>query len=128
MNASAESGAPAPLPLGPEFVPLAEALADAYLDDLSALWRGEPHAGTFARRLERFWDPALNEADGTLLAFSPHGAGGRGIEWRSSGDEIWGVIPGRSGGYRIPRSLADTLANADDDAVVAVSVRRPIGW
>jgi hypothetical protein len=128
MNAFAESGAPAPLLSGSECLPQAEALADAYLDYLSALWRGEPHAATFARRLERFWDPALEEADGTLLAFSPHGAGGRGIEWRSSGDEIWGVIPGRSGGYRIPRSLADTLANAGDDAVVAVSVRCPTGW
>jgi hypothetical protein len=128
MNASAESGAPAPLPPGPECLPLAEALADAYLEYLSALWRGEPQAGTFARRLERFWDPALEETDGTLLAFSPHGAGGRGIEWRSAGDEIWGCIPGYSGGYRIPRSLADTLANADNDAVVAVSVRCPGGW
>jgi hypothetical protein len=109
-------------------VPLAEALADAYLDYLSALWRGEPQASGFARRLERFWDPGLAASGGTLLAYSPHGAGGRGIEWRSSGDEIWGCIPGRSGGYRIPRSLADTLANAGDDAVVAVSVRRPTGW
>src|SRR5689334_8169273 len=109
MNLSPESGASAPLPPRPASLPLAEALADAYLDYLSALWRGEPRVGGFARRLERFWDPTLAPTDGALLAFSPHGAGGRGIEWRSSGEEILGCIPGHSGGYRIPRSLADAL-------------------
>jgi len=68
----------------------------------SACWRGES-AHEFAMRLGSYGRPELPPAPATQPdAFSPHGGGGRGINWFEKSGEILGYITGRRSGYRIP--------------------------
>lgn len=114
----------------------AEDLARAYLDYISAYWRGDAGASTFGERLAAFWGAGLpTEPMRNADAFSPHGAGGRGIRWYECGAEICGYTPGCATGYRIPMTCIAELACADGispgQAVAApidrVQVSRPGG-
>lgn len=80
----------------------ARALATACLRYESACWRGDS-ARVFATRFGSYWRPVLPPVPSAEPdAYSPHGAGGRGIEWYEIGDEVFGYIRGASRGYRIP--------------------------
>lgn len=81
----------------------ARALAEGYLRYACASWRGDPGAPIFGARLGAYWQPRLAATPaGTPHAFSPHGAGGRGIAWSQLGDEVVGSIAGCPGGYVVP--------------------------
>jgi hypothetical protein len=85
-------------------------LAQACLRYESACWRGDS-AREFATRLGSYWRPELPPIPTTEPdAYSPHGAGGRGISWFEKGDEVLGYIPGRRCGYRIPVLAITELA------------------
>lgn len=85
-------------------------LALACLRYESACWRGEP-AHAFAMRLGSFWRPELPPTPTTEPdAFSPHGAGGRGISWFERSGEVLGYIAGRRCGYRMPVAAVPDLA------------------
>ena len=51
----------------------------------------------------RFWEPSLERPDGTPDARSALAADGRGIDWFERDGWVFGVIPGHSGGYLLPR-------------------------
>jgi hypothetical protein len=79
------------------------ALAHSYLRWASACWRSDRLAPAFATRLGAYWRPALPPMPaGRPDAISPHGAGGRGIRWYHTDNEILGYIPGAAGGYQVP--------------------------
>lgn len=85
-------------------------LARAYLDDVSAYWRGELDRCGFRARLARYWDPRLAPVgDVQVAAESPHGAGGRGLAWCAVDGEVWGCVVGARGGYRVPVAALPTL-------------------
>ena len=69
----------------------------------AALWHGEPSASSFAEWLADFWEPSLERPDGTPDARSALAAGGRGIEWFERDGWVYGVVPGQTGGYLLPR-------------------------
>lgn len=100
----------------------AEILAQAYLDYMSGCWRGDD-ATKFGERIIPFvgtdlppepWRPAD--------AYSPHGAGGRGIRWYERGDEVLGYTHGCATGYRIPITCIPELVSAGGIDVVSTSV------
>jgi hypothetical protein len=78
-------------------------MAAAWFSFNAALWRGDPAASDFAEWLAGFWEPSLDHPDGTPDARSPLATGGRGIEWFEREGWVYGVVPGRSGGYLVPR-------------------------
>jgi hypothetical protein len=81
----------------------ARTLAEGYLRYACASWRGDATAPIFGIRLGAYWQPLLPEAPaGAPHAFSPHGAGGRGIAWRQAGEMVIGSIAGSRGGYVVP--------------------------
>ena len=85
-------------------------LAMAYLLYESACWRGQP-ARVFALRLGSYWRSELPPVPKTEPdAYSPHGAGGRGIRWFEKSGEVLGYITGCRCGYRIPVSSIAGLA------------------
>jgi hypothetical protein len=85
-------------------------MALGYLHYACASWRGEPIAPTFATRLGAYWQPELTgEPAGAPDAFSPHGAGGRGIAWYHRGDEVFGYVHGAAGGFRVPDAAIPRL-------------------
>jgi hypothetical protein len=89
----------------------ARALALGFLRYASACWRGEEAARHFATRLGAYWRPQMPPMPTTPADdFSPHGAGGRGIAWYQTGDEVRGYIPGRGCGYRVPVDAIQRLA------------------
>ena len=69
----------------------------------AALWHGEPSASSFAEWLADFWEPSLERPEGTPDARSALAAGGRGIEWFERDGWVYGVVPGKTGGYLLPR-------------------------
>jgi hypothetical protein len=69
----------------------------------AALWRGDLAASSFAEWLAGFWEPRLERPDGTPDARSALAADGRGIEWFERDGWVFGMIPGHSGGYLLPR-------------------------
>ena len=81
----------------------ARLMASAWSAYYAALWRGDPAVSVFAEWLAGFWEPSLESPDGTPDARSALDAGGRGIEWFERDGWVFGVIPGRSGGYLLPR-------------------------
>lgn len=85
-------------------------LALACLRYESACWRGEP-AREFSMRLSSYWKPNLPPAP-TMEpdAYSPHGAGGRGIRWFEKSGEILGYVPGCRCGFRVPVTAVAGLA------------------
>jgi hypothetical protein len=79
------------------------ALAEAYLEYASALWRGESGCQAFGAWLSRFRCGCLPaEPLRPPDAVSPHGGGGRGIRWHEAGTAILGYVPGTGVGYRVP--------------------------
>lgn len=86
------------------------ALALSYLRWASSCWRGDTLAPVFATQLGEYWCPALPTMPaGQADAISPHGAGGRGIHWYHTDDEVLGYIPGGAGGYQVPVSAIPQL-------------------
>src|ERR671913_149223 len=69
----------------------------------AALWHGEPSASSFVEWLAGFWEPSLERPDGAPAARSALAAGGRGIEWFERDGWVYGVVPGQTGGYLLPR-------------------------
>ena len=69
----------------------------------AALWRGDPSASGFAEWLADFWEPSVERPEGTPDARSALAAGGRGIEWFERDGWVYGVVPGQTGGYLLPR-------------------------
>jgi hypothetical protein len=82
----------------------ARLMASAWSGYYAALWRGDPAASAFAEWLAGFWESSLERPAGVPDAFSPHAAGGLGIEWFERGRWISGYIPGHAGGYLLPRA------------------------
>jgi len=79
------------------------ALALSYLRWASACWRGDRLAPVFATQLGDYWRPALPTMPAYRAdAISPHGAGGRGIHWYHTDEEVLGYVPGAAGGYKVP--------------------------
>jgi hypothetical protein len=78
-------------------------MASAWLEHIAALLRGDPAASAFAEWLAAFWEPSLERPAGAPDAVSPFAAAGRGIEWFERDGWVSGYIPGRSGGYLVPR-------------------------
>jgi hypothetical protein len=89
-------------PRGP-VVRSAADLAIAYDRDRVAYWRGESDGRRFGTWLEDFWRPAVVLPIGPPTAVSVHGGGGRGIAWYDAGAVVVGCVPGRAGGYWVPR-------------------------
>jgi hypothetical protein len=81
----------------------ARLIASAWSSHFAALWRGNPAASGFAEWLAGFWEPSLERPDGTPDARSARAADGRGIEWFERDGWVYGVVPGFSGGYLLPR-------------------------
>jgi hypothetical protein len=79
-------------------------MASAWSACFGALWRGDPAASGFAEWLAGFWEPSLECPDGTPDALSALAASGRGIEWYERDGWVIGIVPGHSGGYRLPRT------------------------
>lgn len=81
-------------------------LSLTYCQAVSAYWRGDneflPQLDAW---LDRFWvqDGPLEPVT-SPLAVCPHGAGGHGIRWYDSGQAVLGYVPGKRGGYRVPRT------------------------
>lgn len=113
MIAIAERPAKAVFPLAPPALEgaAAQTLALAFLRYASACWRGEEGAARFATRLSAYWRTDLPPMPVAAPdAFSPHGAGGRGIAWYETADAVLGYIPGRRRGYRVPLDAVPGLA------------------
>jgi hypothetical protein len=84
-------------------------LSEAYLQALSAYWRGAAGSSDFEAWLTRFWIPDLHGGFSRPAdAYSPHGSGGRGIDWYDAPDVVVGVIRGQAGGYRLPIRAIDS--------------------
>lgn len=108
MAATAQRPIPIPIPITSAAArcPLAgaeaRALALGYLRYVSALWRGDARAAIFPLRLGAYWRSDLPHVPVAAPdAVSPHGGGGRGIEWYQSGGDVIGYVPGGCGGYRV---------------------------
>jgi hypothetical protein len=78
-------------------------MASAWSAYYAALWRGHPAASDFAEWLAGFWKPSLQRPNGIPDALSAVAAGGRGIEWFERDGWVYGIVPGHSGGYLLPR-------------------------
>lgn len=95
----------------------ARALALAFLRYASACWRGDESARRFAAQLGVYWRPRLAAAPAKAPdAFSPHGAGGRGIAWFQTHDAVLGAIPECNGGYVVPLAAIPRLVRCVADA------------
>ena len=81
----------------------ARLMASAWTAYYAALWRGDPAASGFAEWLAGFWEPSIERPAGPPDAQSALAAAGRGIEWFERDDWVYGFVPGRSGGYLLPR-------------------------
>ena len=89
------------------------ALALSYLRWASACWRGDTLAPVFATQLGAYWRPALPAMPaGQADAISPHGAGGRGIHWYNTDEEVLGYVPGAAGGYQVPTPAIPQLVRS----------------
>ena len=81
----------------------ARVMASAWAGHFLALWRGDPAASAFAEWLAGFWEPSLVRPDAAPDAHSPFAADWRGIDWFERDGWVSGHIPGRQGGYLLPR-------------------------
>jgi hypothetical protein len=78
-------------------------VAARYLGSISAYWCGERDGREFERWLSTFWDSELPPCPcRTPDAVSPHGGGGRGIDWYETPTAVVGYVAGSAEGYRIP--------------------------
>ena len=81
----------------------ARELALGYLRYASACWRGDARAAAFPLRLGAYWCAELPPVPATAPdAFSPHGAGGRGIQWYQAEDDVLGYVSGGNGRLSSP--------------------------
>lgn len=88
----------------------ARALASGVLRHAEACWRGDAGARHFTTRLGAYWSTQLPPRPRrTCDAFSPHGAGGRGIHWYQTDGAVIGYIPGCTAGYHVPREAVARL-------------------
>jgi hypothetical protein len=92
----------APSPTEPDGA-AARATARRYREYVCAVWRGDRDAKVFGEWLMGFWRGecpfvGAREPD----AVSPHGGGGRGIQWHETRGAVGGHVPGVGGGYRVP--------------------------
>jgi hypothetical protein len=81
----------------------ARLIASAWSSYYAALWRGDSAVSGFAEWLAGFWEPSIERPEGVPDARSALAAAGRGIEWFERDGWVYGVIPGFSGGYLLPR-------------------------
>jgi hypothetical protein len=81
----------------------ARLMAGAWSAFNTALWRGDPAVAAFAEWLAGFWEPSLERPDGAPEVRSALAAGGRHVEWFERDGWVYGVVPGQSGGYLLPR-------------------------
>ena len=81
----------------------ARLMANAWTAYYAALWHGDPSVSVFAEWLAGFWEPSLERPDGAPDARSELAAVGRDIEWFERDGWVYGVVPGQSGGYLLPR-------------------------
>jgi hypothetical protein len=82
----------------------AQLMASAWSACYGALLHGDPTVSRFAEWLAGFWEPSLECPDGTPDALSALAIGGRGIEWYERDGWVFGIVPGQSGGYLLPRA------------------------
>ena len=68
----------------------------------AALWRGDLAASGFAEWLAGFWEPSWSARTEPPMR-GALAADGRGIEWFERDGWVFGMIPGHSGGYLLPR-------------------------
>lgn len=79
------------------------AIADAYLDEVTAFWLGTSWRRPFADWLAGCWQAAMPpRPDRPAIVISPHGGGGRGIVWYEVDGAVLGYIPGVPSGYQLP--------------------------
>jgi hypothetical protein len=78
-------------------------MANAWSAYYAALWHGDPSVAVFAEWLAGFWEPSLDRPDGLPDARSAPASVGRDIEWFERDVWVYGVVPGQSGGYLLPR-------------------------
>jgi hypothetical protein len=90
-------------PFPPSETAGARRMARAWSAYYAALSRGDPAASGFAEWLAGYWEPSLERPDGTPDAQSALAAGGRDIEWFERDGWVYGIVPGQSGGYLLPR-------------------------
>lgn len=82
----------------------ARIMADAWHDHYVAFCLGDAAVSAFAEWLAGFWEPSLERPTGEPDARSPLAARGRGIDWFERDGWVWGHVPGRGGGYLLPRA------------------------
>lgn len=101
----------------------AGALARAYLEYVSAYWRGDAPASQMGDQLATFFGADMPpEPMRPADAFSPHGARGRGIRWYECDDAVLGYVPGATSGYRIPQACVADLCSADTGVALRGSI------
>jgi hypothetical protein len=83
----------------------ARVMADAWAEYYVALWHGDPAASAFAEWLAGYWEPALERPAGEPDSWSPYFALGDTIDWFERDGWVSGHIPGKRGGYLLPRSV-----------------------
>lgn len=82
---------------------LAREIARRYLSSLCNRWQGCARQVEFERWLASYWRASLPvQPERPADATSPHGGGGRGIDWYGTPAAVVGYIPGVTGGYWIP--------------------------
>jgi hypothetical protein len=78
-------------------------IANSYDHAIEAFWRGDPFAlRCLDQWLQIFRAESCPDVSGEAVAWSLHGAGGRGIRWTESDTVVFGTVPGASKCYRIP--------------------------
>lgn len=102
----------------------AAALARAYLDFVSGCWRGDPDTAMGERFASYFGSDMPEEPTRIADAYSPHGAGGRGITWYECGDTVLGYVPGATCGYVVPLACIPELGSAHATATAARTATR----
>lgn len=78
----------------------------SYIQAVSSYWRGDGDVlPEFDAWLAQFWADCPAEPTTHPRARCPFGGAGRGIRWHESRSTIFGYVPGRSGCYRVPRTV-----------------------
>jgi hypothetical protein len=102
----------------------ARELARQYLRAVSDVWLGQDDPQRFENWLAGYWKPALPPRLPRIPdAISPHGGGGRGIDWYETGTTIVGYVRGVMGGYSIPLEAASSGLERLERAHPAVELR-----